>query len=96
MPVLADNGYFSEANVMVCVVANVEPLIAAERQPHHPSWRERFAAAPPAPKNPTPVETMAWPLRTPQGKNCPNEIRAGVWFFRRGGADFLPEGGEVA
>jgi hypothetical protein len=25
---LADNGYFSEANVMVCVAANVEPLIA--------------------------------------------------------------------
>ena len=42
---LADNGYFSEANVMVCVAANVEPLIAAGRQPHHPSWRERFAAA---------------------------------------------------
>jgi len=65
---LADNGYFSEANVMVCVAANVEPLIAAGRQPHHPSWRERFAAAPPAPENPTPVEMMAWRLRTPQGK----------------------------
>jgi hypothetical protein len=65
---LADNGYFSEANVMVCVAANVEPLIAPGRQPHHPSWRERFAAAPPAPENPTPVEMMAWRLRTPQGK----------------------------
>jgi hypothetical protein len=65
---LADNGYFSEANVIVCVAANVEPLIAAGRQPHHASWRERFAAAPPAPENPTPVETMAWRLRTPQGK----------------------------
>jgi hypothetical protein len=38
------------------------------RQPHHPSWRERFAAPPPAPENPTPVEAMAWRLRTPQGK----------------------------
>jgi hypothetical protein len=56
---LADNGYFSEANVMVCVAANVEPMIAAGRRPHHPSWRERFAAALPAPENPTPVETMA-------------------------------------
>jgi hypothetical protein len=65
---LADNGYFSEANVMVCVAPNVEPLIAAGRQPHHPSWRERFAAAPPTPENPTPVEMMAWRLRTPQGK----------------------------
>src|SRR4029077_11558476 len=38
------------------------------REPHHPSWRERFAAPPPAPENPTPVEAMAWRLRTPQGK----------------------------
>jgi hypothetical protein len=65
---LADNGYFSEANVMQCAAANIEPLIATGRQPHHPSWRERFAAPPPAPDNPTPVEAMAWRLRTPQGK----------------------------
>jgi transposase len=65
---LADNGYFSEANVMACVAADVEPLIAAGRQPHHPSWRERFAAAPPAPENPTPVEMMAWRLRTARQK----------------------------
>src|SRR6516165_3335306 len=65
---LADNGYFSEANVMACAAANIEPLIATGRQAHHPSWRERFAAPPPAPENPTPVEAMAWRLRTPQGK----------------------------
>src|SRR5436190_3017160 len=65
---LADNGYFSEANVMACAAANIEPLIATGRQPHHPSWRERFAAPPPAPEKPTPVEAMAWRLRTPQGK----------------------------
>src|SRR6202140_1964679 len=65
---LADNGYFSEANVMQCAAANIEPLIAPGRQPHHPSWRERFAAAPPAPEKPTPLEAMAWRLRTPQGK----------------------------
>src|ERR1700681_1399989 len=65
---LADSGYFSEANVMACTAANIEPLIATGRQPHHPSWRERFTAPPPAPENPTPVEAMAWLLRTPQGK----------------------------
>jgi Transposase DDE domain len=65
---LADTGYFSEANVMRCVAANIEPLIALGRQPHHPSWQERFAAPPPVPKNPTPVEAMAWRLQTPQGK----------------------------
>jgi transposase len=65
---LADNGYFSEANVMACAAMSIEPLIALGRQPHHQSLRERFAAAPPAPVNPTPVEAMAHRLRTPQGK----------------------------
>ena len=65
---LADNGYFSEANVMACTAANIVPLIATGRLPHHPSWRARFAAPPPAPENPTPVEAMAWRLQTPQGK----------------------------
>jgi hypothetical protein len=65
---LADNGYFSEANVTLCEAANIEPLIAVGRQSHHQPWRERFAAAPPAPENPTPVEAMAYRLRTPNGK----------------------------
>ena len=65
---LADNGYFSEANVALCEVAKIEPLIALGRQPHHQSLCERFAAAPPAPENPTPVEAMAYRLRTPQGR----------------------------
>ena len=34
---LADNGYFSEANVMACAAANIEPLGATGREPHHPS-----------------------------------------------------------
>ena len=55
-------------NVTLCVAAKIEPLIAPGRQPHHQPLRERFAAAPPAPENPTPVEAMAHRLRTPQGK----------------------------
>ena len=65
---LADSGYFSEANVAQCVAAEIEPLIALGREPHHPSLSERFAAPPPEPENPTAVERMAWRLRTPQGK----------------------------
>jgi transposase len=65
---LADNGYYSEANVGLCEAAKIEPLIAPGRQPHHPSLSERFAAAPLAPENPTPVEAMAYRLQTPQGK----------------------------
>jgi transposase len=65
---LADNGYFSAANVAACAAAGIEPLIAAGRQPHHPSLRERFAAAPSAPDAPTPVEAMIHRLQTADGK----------------------------
>ena len=34
----------------------------------HPSLDERFAKAPPAPENPTPLEAMAHRLQTPGGK----------------------------
>jgi len=65
---LGDNGYFSEANVKACEAAKIEPLLAMGRDPHHPSLSERFAGAPAAPENPTPVEAMAHRLQTPEGK----------------------------
>jgi transposase len=65
---LADSGYFSEANVALCVAAQIVPMIALGRQSHHPSLSERFAKAPPAPDNPTPLEAMSHRLRTPEGK----------------------------
>jgi transposase len=65
---LADNGYFSAANVTACDDAKIAPLIAMGRQPHHPSLSERFADAPPAPEDPTPLEAMAYRLQTQEGK----------------------------
>jgi hypothetical protein len=65
---LGDNGYFSAANVAACAAAGVEPLLALGRVPHHPSLDERFAAAPPAPENPTSLEAMVHRLATPGGK----------------------------
>ena len=65
---LADNGYYSAANVEACTAAGIEPLIAEGREKHHPSLDERFAAAPPEPENPTPVEAMSHCLKTPRGK----------------------------
>ena len=65
---LADNGYFSAANVNACADTGVVPLIAMGREAHHPSLDERFAKAPPASENPTPLETMAHQLQTPGGK----------------------------
>ena len=65
---LADNGYFSAANVTACAAAGIDPLIAMGRQPHHPSLAERFEDTPPPPENPTPVEAMAYRLKTPNGR----------------------------
>jgi transposase len=65
---LADTGYFSEANVMRCAAAQIDPVIARDRQSHYPSLAERFAKAPPAPENPTPLEAMSHRLQTPEGK----------------------------
>ena len=65
---LADTGYFSEANVQACVAAEIDPLIAMGRQPHHPLLAERFAPTPAMPDNPTPVAAMAHRLKTPEGR----------------------------
>jgi transposase len=65
---LADTGYFSAANVETCQAAGIAPLIAPGRQSHHPSLGDRFAGAPPAPDNPTPVEAMVHRLKTPEGR----------------------------
>lgn len=65
---LADNGYYSEANVNACAHAGVAPLIAMGRDRHHVSWRERFGAAPPAPDHPSPLAAMAHRLASPQGR----------------------------
>ena len=42
---LADAGYFSEANVTACIDAAIDPLLAMGRESHHLPWQERFAAA---------------------------------------------------
>jgi hypothetical protein len=65
---LADTGYFSETNVALCAAAQIDPMIAQGRQSHYPPLSERFAKAPPAPENPTPLEAMSHRLQTPAGK----------------------------
>jgi hypothetical protein len=59
---LADTGYFSAANVQACMAAEIDPLIAMRRQPHHPP------SAPAPPDNPTPLAAMAHRLKTPEGR----------------------------
>ncbi len=99
---LADAGYFSEANVAACVAAGIEPLIALGRVDHHPSLSERFAGAPPAPQNQTPVEAMAHRLQTPEGKalyarrKCTPEPVFGVIKSAMGFRQFLLRGLDYA
>lgn len=67
---LADSGYFSEANVEDCAAAEITPLIAPGRERHHHSWKERFAAASPARENPTALQAMLHRLQMPEGRKA--------------------------
>jgi transposase len=66
--VVADTGYFSEANVKACVEQNVTPLIAVKREEHHPEPMARFTEAPPLKENATEVEQMRHLLLTMAGR----------------------------
>ena len=65
---LADNGYFSAANVEHCVQAKIEPLLAAGRDGHHPHWTDRFTEPPPLSEPASAVERMTHRLKTIQGR----------------------------
>jgi transposase len=67
---LADYGYLSEANVEACARAKIAPLISLGRERHHRSWKDRFAEAPPAPPNPSPMKAMIHQLATPEGRRA--------------------------
>ena len=66
--VLADNGYFSAANVERCVAAKIEPLLAAGREGHHPHWEDRFTEPPPLAESASALERMKHRLKTRKGR----------------------------
>ena len=65
---LADNGYFSAANVERCLQANIEPLLAAGRDRHHPHWEDRFTEPAPLTEPASGVDRMKHRLKTIQGR----------------------------
>lgn len=65
---VADTGYFSEANVKACGEHSMTPLIAMSKEAHHPDPLERFTEPPPLEKDTTEVETMRHWLRTRVGR----------------------------
>ena len=65
---LADSGYFSAANVERCAQANIEPLLAAGRDAHHPHWQDRFSEPPALAEPASAVERMKHRLKTREGR----------------------------
>lgn len=65
---VADTGYFSEANVKACGKSEITPLIAVSRESHHPDPLERFTQPPPLAEGATEVEQMRHRLKTKDGR----------------------------
>ncbi len=64
-----DHGYGGPATLEACADRDIEPYIATGREPHHQSWRERFAPEPdPPPEDASPQVRMAYKLKTAVGK----------------------------
>jgi hypothetical protein len=64
-----DAGYFGPATLAACAKRGIEPYIATGRDPHHPSWQQRFAPVPdPPPEDASPQVKMAYKLKTTLGK----------------------------
>ena len=66
--VLADAGFFSQANVEQALHRSVEPLIARRRDQHYLPWFDRITEPPPLDANAGPADRMAHRLRTPEGR----------------------------
>ena len=65
---MADNGFYSQSNVLACNSAGLQPLLALKRQDHHMPVTERFASDPPAPQTAEPLAQMAHCLGTQAGR----------------------------
>jgi len=65
---LADNGYFSAANVETCRDAGIEPLIAVGREDHHAPWQARLGEPGPLAAGATRGEEMKHRLKTCAGR----------------------------
>jgi transposase len=64
-----DKIYFAPTNIHAFEARGIDPFIATGREPHHKSWRERFAQTPePPPPDASPIVKMAYKLQTEIGK----------------------------
>jgi transposase len=64
-----DAGYFNQTNIAEMEQRKIDPYIATGRDPHHPSWRARFAEVPEPPAADATLKVkMAYKLRTEIGQ----------------------------
>ena len=69
---VADNGFYSHANVVACAQVGLEPLLAIKRESHHEPLMERFAPDPDAPQATDPLANMVHRLSTQGARRCTN------------------------
>ena len=99
---VADAGYFSEANVNAVDQAGLQPYIAMRRDAHNQSLKDRFAPDAPRPEGEdvTPLVLMSWCLQTKAGRaiysrrKCTIEPTFGIQKAVMGYRQFLVRGHE--
>ena len=65
---MADTGYFSAANVNACSACDITPLIAPQREQHHPDPMVRFTEPAALPADATTTMVMCHLLLTMAGR----------------------------
>ena len=65
---LADTGYYSQANVDACESAGISPMIAVSREEHHQSLENRFTEPEPVSETADNVTKMRYRLKSKKGK----------------------------
>jgi len=75
---LADAGYYSDANAASCMQSGMEPFIPPNRDKHNQPLVERFSDAAPLPENAEPITKMRQKLKTVEGRKIYAERKSTV------------------
>lgn len=75
---IADNDLRSQANVLACAQAGIEPLLAIKRQAHHAPLMERFAPDPKMPQMSDPLAQLSTQAEVPV-QTTQEDRGASVW-----------------
>lgn len=66
--ILADAGYYSDANAASCRQSGMEPYIPPNRDKHNRPLTERFTDPAPLPEDAEPIDEMRYKLKTVEGR----------------------------